>query len=243
MADTGWDGFQLTYLQSSLVWLTVEKQGESFDETRAFTLIELLVVIAVIGILASLLLPALGRAKQRGQGIRCVSNLRQLGVAITLYTQEFNGRIQVDVPLDPTQTWGSVLNTNQPLQARDVYVCPAYDPRQFIGWSYTYGVRQDPPPEFTEGDFGEIFKTSLVPQPSEFLLLADTTSLGRGGAGSVQYYYFRMDEEREVHARHNNCANGFFLDTHVESCNRGRLERLGIHGLYGPDPVPGYFHP
>jgi prepilin-type N-terminal cleavage/methylation domain-containing protein len=210
---------------------------------QAFTLIELLVVIAVIGILASLLLPALARAKERAQGIRCVSNLRQLGVAVTLYTQEFNGRMQVDAPLDPDQTWGSILNTNQPLKANQVFMCPAYPPRQFTNWLYTYGVRQDPPLEFTEGDFGEILKTALVPQPSEFLLLADTTSLGRGGAGSCQYYYWRSDEENEVHARHHATASGLFLDMHVEACNRTRLERLGIHALYGADPIPGYFSP
>lgn len=54
----------------------------------AFTLLEMLVVIVVIGILAALLLPALSKAKQKGQGVECLSNLRQLQLAWTMYAQE-----------------------------------------------------------------------------------------------------------------------------------------------------------
>ncbi len=59
-------------------------------ERAAFTLIEVLVVTAIIGMLAGLLLSALGQARVRGQSARCVSNLRQWGLALEMYIDDYD---------------------------------------------------------------------------------------------------------------------------------------------------------
>ena len=64
---------------------------------RAFTLVELLVTLAIIAILAALLLPALASGKAQGRRAACLSNLRQMGIAIQCYAQDYNG----DIPYGP----------------------------------------------------------------------------------------------------------------------------------------------
>jgi prepilin-type N-terminal cleavage/methylation domain-containing protein len=75
----------------------------SRSDRRAFTLVELLVVIAVVALLAALLLPVLAAAQQKGRKAACLSNLRQLGIALQLYANDSGGRIPYG-PIAPSFT-------------------------------------------------------------------------------------------------------------------------------------------
>jgi prepilin-type N-terminal cleavage/methylation domain-containing protein/prepilin-type processing-associated H-X9-DG protein len=217
-------------------------RGES-----GFTLIELLVVIAVIAILASLLLPTLGRAREKSKSAKCQSNLRQLGIAAMLYEEEHQS-----YPIGWLATWQApgaqiwyralqpYLGRNTNTAGEGVFLCPSSlqrikNPGGTLGEARDggfWGVLCYAQNIHINGGQQNI-GSRHIQDVSGTVLYADTDGWDAGlypdggGLGNVCYRHSggndRSSEmERGVAgskgAKHR--ANALFLDTHVESIRK-----------------------
>ena len=179
---------------------TPSERSQTTNRTRpnlallSFTLIELLVVIAVIGLLAGLLLPTLGRALENGRATACLSNLRQIGIALQLYVQDSNNRMPVmrdrstDTNAIPTNTLPSpdVLLALH-LGSTNVLRCPSDRKNLFqqTGSSYAWN-------SLLNGQDAEHLSVMTIPfDPHQIPVMFDKEAFhkARGEKKGVNYLY------------------------------------------------------
>ena len=99
---------------------------------KAFTLIELLVVIAIIAILAAILFPVFAQAREKARAITCISNLKQMGLGMMMYSQDYDERMVLWQQTSGNNTWdgqGYALSYDRLLQPyiknNNVSGCPS----------------------------------------------------------------------------------------------------------------------
>jgi prepilin-type N-terminal cleavage/methylation domain-containing protein len=92
---------------------------------NGFTLIELLVVIAIIAILAAILFPVFAQAREKARQTQCLSNMRQMGLAVQMYLQDFDERFPLDSHTGSGASWTWLFTLEPYTKTRLLYRCPS----------------------------------------------------------------------------------------------------------------------
>ncbi|MBR6372162.1 MAG: prepilin-type N-terminal cleavage/methylation domain-containing protein [Victivallales bacterium] len=194
-----------------------------FTTLKRFTLIELLVVIAIIAVLAAMLLPALSKAREKARTISCASNLKTIGIAMTMYVQDNEDFFPLYNAAGGCDLWHNGIYH----YAGDINIvhCPSAPVKGFLeltggyykGWKSWYGFNYY---YLHTTDNKVTRKMNQISNPSKILTMTDNynknDAQAQGGALVLKKLAAETVSAYPIGRRHNEGANMVMVDGHVE---------------------------
>jgi prepilin-type N-terminal cleavage/methylation domain-containing protein/prepilin-type processing-associated H-X9-DG protein len=210
-------------------------------DKRDFTLIELLVVIAIIAILASMLMPALQKAREQAKKSDCASKLKQLGTAFMLYADDVGGYLPVAY-IDDTWTrsygnWAYLFHRDKYVTGHEIFMCESADNLGYygihrdvtgtnlVGWDYVcygYNVLHLGSSRYLDlantDYYHKTAKLSELQKPSITMLAVDAWHEGDNRTTSKIFDNSGgSTRDYKLHARHLGTCNILHADGHVQN--------------------------
>ena len=205
------------------------KIQKSLRSIRIFTLIELLVVIAIIAILASMLLPALNKARERALASSCQNNVKQIAMSTMFYRQDYNDLVPPFYI--NSQTWITRMVTSKHITWKSIYskICPSVKreiPKPIPSTFYVMAMNS----HIGNGNFTN---ESRIKHPSSLLFITgDAYFRDNSNKFRDSPYYFSCDDSGagnqyvpRFYPLHNKSGNVVYFDGHCKLLPYNELDR------------------
>lgn len=252
-------------MESSVMKCRMHRNETPLSGALGFTLIELLVSISLIALLIAILLPVLGQARAAARSIQCLSQERQIMLALLVYSGDNGNTIMptyngmASLPKERSY-WPWVLTgggylpqDNQKNSNRltsQVWYCPDGLPSsyevaaQMDNWTYIYGMRRwrDPATTFGDPAFQAYRSLDVIRSPTSFWYIGDSirpfviSPVTNLPVAFYQFHYGANANNQRVDLRHQGVGNMAFADGHGERVDEIRINETHLR-------EPEYVHP